>query len=105
MALIGVDFDADIATAVADLPGSMTWSGDAYACVISAIAKSERMDGQAGIFDEASYQIVVQTSLFAGSRPVAGDQVTVGGTAYRIIRVETDPPDDGLNIFVEELQA
>ena len=100
----GVDFDADVAYAVSQLGDSMTFSGTAYACVISPVSKGTRIEGPEGVFAEVAFEIVVRTSLFS-TRPTADKKVTVGGTEYRIIRVETDEADAALNLFVEELTA
>ncbi len=102
---LDIDFDGDIAQAVTDLPGVMKWNGKDYFSVIDPVIKAQRQEGIEGIYEEDSFQIVVQTSLFSGSRPVRGETVTVKGTVYRIVRVETDEADAGLNIFVEEETA
>lgn len=102
---LDVDWDADVAACVTDLGGTMTWDSTDYACVIGAIGKGTSMDGPEGYFGDQDFMIVVQASLFSGSRPTAGEQVTVGGTAYRIVRVETDPADAALNLYIEEKTA
>lgn len=100
----GIDFDADVAFMVNDLGDVMTFNGTGYACVISSITKSKTLEN-AGYFAEASFQIVVQTSLLTAGRPVANNKVTVGGTVYRVLRVETDEADAALNLFCEEVTA
>ena len=98
----GVDFDADVAFAVADLGDTFTHTGTvgAVACVISTINKASEIDGIEGPNDDISFEIVVQTSLLT-TRPVDGDVVVVpaAGTSYRVLRVETDEADAALNII------
>jgi len=95
----GVDFDNDVAHAVTDLTDSFTWSGTAYNAVISQINRGIVIDGIEGPADEIAFEIVVRTSLFSGSRPTSGDNVTISSTDYRIDRVETDEADAALNII------
>lgn len=102
---ITIDFDADVAQAVTDLAGSFTWSGTAYAAVVDPISAGERMDGIEGIYPAVNFMIVVQTSLLTSGRPVTGSQVIVGGTTYRVTRVDTDEADAALNLFIEEFTA
>lgn len=99
--VVGIDFDADIARAVSDLPGSMTWEGDAYACVINAIPNREVISIE-GVHESIDFVIVIQTSLFSSTRPTVGDVITVGGVEYRLVGVETDEADAGLNLFIKE---
>ena len=96
----GIDFDADVAACVADLGDTFTHTGTSgsVACVVSFINKGNNIDGIEGPSDEISFEIVVQTSLLT-VRPVTGDPIVVGGTSYRVLRVETDEPDAALNLI------
>jgi hypothetical protein len=98
---LNLNFSADVGVAVADLPATMTWAGTAYSCVCDAMGRGVELS-EAMPFENISFLIVVQTSLFTGNRPVAGDVVTVGGKQYRIINVAADEADAALNIMCSE---
>jgi len=100
---LNIDYDADIAQAVADLAGSFTWSGDAYAAIVDPIVAQEEVEGMEGYRDVINFLIVVQTSLFSGTRPAIGDLVTINSVEYRIESVVADEADAGLNIHVRGL--
>jgi len=96
----GIDFDADVALAVADLTDTFTHSGTTGSinAVISQINRGSVIDGIEGPSDDIAFEIVVQTSLLT-TRPVTDENVTISGTDYRIIRVETDEADAALNLI------
>lgn len=100
MTALNIDYDGDIAFAINDLPGSFTWGGTAYAAIVDPINKQENVEGMEGYRSEVNFMIVVQTSLFTGSRPAVGDVVTIGGVEYRIDGTEPDESDQGLNLHV-----
>ena len=99
---LGIDFDADLAEMVADLTGSMTWSGTAYACAMSPLSIGAQID-MGGYFAQVSFRLIVRTSLFSGSRPITGQKVTVGGTEYRIITADTGADDSALLLMIGQV--
>ena len=101
----GIDWDADLAFITADLGDSMTWNSTAYSVVIDPVSKGERMDEIAGVRGDVDFLIVARSSLFSSTRPVAGDQVTVGGVIFRIVRVDTDEADAALTLYVQDITA
>ena len=103
--VLNVDFDGDVQYAENDLPGTITWGGDDYTCVVGTVAKGERLEGPIGYAREHSFIVVIRTALFTGSRPVAGEPITFNGTEFRIVTVETDEADAALNLLIEEVTA
>jgi hypothetical protein len=99
---VSVDFDADIAFAVSDLPRTFTWEGTDYSAVIDPINQQEQTDGM-NYRDVISFMIVVQASLFSGDRPAVNDKVTISGVEYRISGIEEDEPDAGINIQIVQV--
>jgi len=98
--VLNIDYDADIAQTVDDLPGSFIWKGDTYAAIVDPIVAQEEVEGVMGYRDVINYIIVVQTSLFSSTRPVIHDTITVLGSDYRVDIVTADEADAGLNIKV-----
>jgi hypothetical protein len=93
---IGINFDADLARAVADLPGSFIWKAGTYAAVVTPV-RSQADLGPNGVLIRKAFDIHVQTSLFsAGARPVQDDTVTVGGVNCSIDSTSTDEADAGM---------
>jgi len=101
----GVDFDADVAEATNDILDSMTFDGTAYAAAIGTISSDIEIEGIQGPTEDIAFVIVVRTTLLPATRPVTGDQVTIGSTVYRIAHVETDEADTALNIYVKEFTS
>jgi hypothetical protein len=99
---VNVDFDADVAQAVEDLPGEFTWDGNTYVAIIDPILKIEDVDGP-NYRDDINFMIVVQTSLFTGSRPQVNDKITISGTEFRIEGAEADEADAALNLNIIEV--
>ena len=99
----GIDFDADLGAITADLPDTFTHAGTtgSVVCVVSTVNKGTQLDGIEGPAWEISLEVVVRTSLLT-TRPVTDEQIVVpaGGTTYRILRVETDEADAGLNLIL-----
>lgn len=95
---LDIDYDADIAQTVEDLPGSFTWNGNPYAAIVDPIVAREEVEGVMGFRDVINYIIVVQTSLFSSTRPAIGDIITVLSVEYRLESVIADEADAGLNI-------
>lgn len=92
---IGIDFDADLALAVADLPGSFVWNGGTYAAVITPVRRQADL-GLNGVLVQQAFDIHVQTSKFTGTRPAQNEAVTVDGVACRIESISTDEADAGM---------
>jgi len=97
----GIDFDADVAMCVSDLGDTFTHGSTSYACVISPVAKGTTLEVD-GYMHEITVEIVVQTSLFSGTRPAANDNIVIAGSKYRIVRVTTDEADAAMNIDLED---
>lgn len=83
---------------------TFTFSGTAYAAVIGPPRKSKNLE-MAGYLPENAMEIIVQTSLFTGTRPAVGDTVTVSSVIWRIITLETCEADTALVLLCEAKQA
>ena len=99
---VGIDFDGDLAEMVADFPGSLTWGGTAYACVLEPVSAGTEVE-MGGYMARVNFNALVRTSLFASTRPSAGSQVTVGGTVYRVLRADTGQDDEVLLLQIGNL--
>ena len=102
---LDLDFDGDLAQAVSDLPGTLTWGGADYAACIDPIGNSEDSETIAGVFARANFTATIRTVLFTGARPAIGELVTIGGTSYRITRTSTDEAGDGIELTLQEATA
>ena len=78
---------ADIAQAIADLPQSLTYKSNTYACVASDFVSSQDLQ-IAGIFPEADYTAHLLASVFT-TAPKAGELITVGSKTLKIVKVTT----------------
>jgi hypothetical protein len=100
--VLNIDYDADIAQTVEDLPRTFTWEGDDYLAIIDPINTEKLVDGM-NYRDVIAFLIVVQTSLFSSTRPAINDKITISGTEYRISGIEEDEADAGINIRIVEV--
>jgi len=100
---LGIDFDADLAEMVADMPAAFTWSSASYACVVSVVSSGTIVD-MGGYKVQVTAQVLVRASLFT-TNPASGDPVTLKGQSLRIVRVDEGHDDAMLLLTIGEVTA
>jgi hypothetical protein len=99
------DFAADLVEIEGDLEASLTWSGTAYRCTLGGLSVRSDISGLIGVREGVDQVAVVRTQLFVSDRPAMRDTVIIGGSTYRIMRMETDPQDVAVTLYLNEEDA
>jgi len=100
------DFAADMAEVEGDLEASLTWSGKPYRCTLGALSVRSDSGGMIGVREGVDQVAVLRTELFGtGDRPALRNTVTIGANTYRIMRIETDPNEAGMTLYLTEEDA
>ena len=85
---LAIDFDADVAAAISDLPTTITIGGADYSAVASEVSRGETVMME-GVLAEVDCRVVMRVATLAA--PSIGTKATIGGRAYRIARVSDSP--------------
>lgn len=95
---------ADLLQIEADIAQAFVWDGTSYACVAGEIGHDKETLEMAGYTDERRVSIVARQALFS-TLPAIGDQITHGGSTWRIVTTELDPFAVTINLTCEEIKA
>ena len=102
---IGEAYGADLRNMISDAPVTFTFNGASYTGTYSGIDRRRPLE-IGGFSDEPTITLAValkdslQVSVFSAA-PAEGDQVTISGTAYRVVSTETDMFGEGLELSLE----
>jgi len=99
---VDVDFDADLAYAIDDLPKEVTFDGSTYDCIVDPVSKSDMEEDIEGIYNEADFMVMMRTSEL-DTRPVTGDTVTMDSISYRVVGVDTCESDEAITLMVKDI--
>jgi hypothetical protein len=99
------DFAADLVEIEGDLAATMTWGGTDYPCTLGVLSHRSDIEGLIGVRTGIDQVAVVRAALFTGNRPALRDTVTIDAATYRIMRIETDPQDTALTLYLNEEDA
>ena len=77
--------DADMANVLADAGNTFTFAGTEYACILAdRVATKDLHEG--GFIPDFDLSITTRADLLPLPFPEPGDQVTVDGAGYRVLR-------------------
>lgn len=77
--------DADMATVLSDAGNTFTFGGAEYACIVAdRVASKDLQEG--GFMPDFDLSITTRADLLPLPFPEPGDQVTIDGAAYRVMR-------------------
>ena len=77
--------EADMTVILGDAGNTFTWDGTDYACILADIVKDKELH-EGGFLPDYDLAIHTKVALFGGGLPEPGDQVTVNGSNYRVLR-------------------
>lgn len=77
--------DADLAVILADAGNTFTFNGTDYPCILADRVKRKDL-AEGGFIPDYDLSITTRLALMPETPPDAGDQVTVDGTPYKVIR-------------------
>ena len=86
---LGINYDADVAMAEADLPQIVTIGGADYAACVSELVRGEQLEDVGGIMPEVDLSATIRVSVLASVS--IGARVTFSGRQYRVERVSDSP--------------
>lgn len=86
---LGINYDADVAMAEADLPQTVTISGTDYAACVSELVRGEQLEDAGGIIPEVDLSATIRISVLAAVS--IGTRITYTGRQYRVERVNDSP--------------
>lgn len=99
---LSVNWDADLAHAINDLPSTVTLGGSDYSAVVDDLSTGQNAELD-GIFPEADVLVHLRTSE-VGTVSV-GSKLTYSGKEYRVVKVETTPEGAETRLICEEVSA
>lgn len=85
-------------TLLAQIPQAFTFSATVYNGT-RTVVKKERQYTMAGLQDGYDFSIIAAVSDFS-TLPVVDDVITVGGTDYRVLDIETDAANIGITFHL-----